>query len=350
MEPQAQRSRTPPGAPVKGNRPGLALLAFALAFMLVSVGFEAAFEAWQTRIGSGRQRNPHFRRAWVEHVRDATPARRGEFLVVLIGNSQAYGREVEEVQSYPAQLQLALTQELRAPARVVNWAIPGGDGPEFVLLAAAAQRLRPDVLLLSATPANFDRSNIAVRRWPERRQAWASDAQYLLGDPGVRRFVPRAYLDRCFEPIDEVDVRLGSWWRLWRHRTLPAAALLRWGPLRAAEAWFAPESWFVRPAPLPPIAKRSAQGTVSPELVGWYLEAARGAAPRSVFALMPLHSAWRDHHGEWCRECRAVLVRSGAVFWDLSGALPDRHFLTATHLDAAGHARLAKLLAARLAP
>ncbi|MBN1672797.1 MAG: hypothetical protein JXR37_17265 [Kiritimatiellae bacterium] len=342
-----------PGEEAVGSRAGHgACVAFFCAFVvLFGMGLNALTGMWHGACSGGR-RNPHFRRAWAEHVSSAFPRQPGERLIVIISNSQGYGRELDDAQTYPRLLEGKLAERLNGPVRVLNWSVPAGVGVEYVLLGAAAARLAPDVLMLVAGPGNFDASWLRVDTDPARRAAWPSDNRYLLGFGDVRRRVPREFLSRYIRPIDWVDIMLGRACPVWSYRHLPAAWLMRFRPLHAFERSPEKETWFYGPsrAPArpvlvyPPIA-------VDWDLVRDYLGATQGmSGTRRVFVSMPLHTRRRGRASGFLARMRADCAAAGVEVWDCAGILPDHQYFVTTHADREGHEVFAEHLARRLAP
>lgn len=323
------------------------LLAGVLLVTLLTAG---AFELWY-RWFDGARRNPHFRRAWVEHVLRTPPAHPGEHVILLISHSQGWGREVRDDQTYAAQLELLLRNRPGAPpVRVVNWSVPAGRAAEFVVLAAAAHRVRPGHLLLVASPAQFRDTTGAAALEDETGAAWASDAYYLLGYESVRRHIPGTFRDRFIRGGDALDILLGRAWPGWRVRGLPAHLVTRWDRLKPfakndqEPTWFPPrEQRRILRDPLPP-------ARIDGQLVRDFLRLAATAAPRVTWITTPVHARWRAQEDPALPSLEDACRSHGVEFRDASSAIPDAAFFTASHFDVEGHLIMARYLAERCAP
>jgi hypothetical protein len=101
---------------------------------------------------------------------------------------------------------------------------------------------------------------------------------------------------------------------------------------------------------LPPVLPEKPPHSVSRELFGFYADATGTIGGRRIVVRMPLVSRRRPSTEVGGQALRELAVSSGQEFWDLSAAVPDDRFRTASHVDAEGHAIIARDLAARLAP
>ena len=331
------------------GRHGTAIAAFLVALAGIGLLLDAAFGAWWRSIDQGG-RNPLFRRAWREHVRGAEPRRDGDELIVLITNSQGYGREVAEARAYPALLEGLLNERSPRPVRLVDWSLPGGSAPEFTLLCAAAHRLRPDVVLVASSPANFNASLLEPQTGGLVQQPWSSDTPHLLAFADVRRRVSPEFLERYFSPLERADLRLSAVFRPWRYRRLPSAWLSRFEALRPFESHPGIETWFFGPIEHPAeILNIRLRAPVSWTLADEVVRALAEPSFRPLFVVIPRHSVQGELPDEFRDGMRTRFESIGGGFLDLSRALPDERFQTATHLTAAGHRELARLLADWLA-
>ena len=332
------------------GRHGTALVSFFLALFGIGLALDAAFGAWHRSLGPSH-RNPLFRRAWSEHVRGAEPKREGEKLIVLITNSQGYGREVSDAQTYPALLEGLLRMREQRPVRLLNWALPGGSAPEFTLLCAAVHRLRPDLVLLLSNPTNFSAALLRPLEGGLVRQPWSSDTPHLLAFEDVRQRVTSDFIERYFDTPERFDQRVSAAVRPWRYRSLPVAWSMRFEALRPFERYPATETWFFGAIRHPDrIMTIRPRAPVSWKLVDEVVQALGRPSFRTVFVDIPRHSVQGEQQAGFHDGVRERFEAIGGSALDLSRALPDEHFQTATHLTAAGHARLAAILADRLLP
>lgn len=325
--------------------------AFA-AFVMLAAGVNIVLCFWFDRwhAGLSDRRNPHFRRTWVEHVYGASPKQDGEKLIVIIGNSQGYGREIEDGRTYAALLERSLSSKSGATVRVLNWSIPGGAGPEFVLLAAAAIRVRPDAVVLVSSPGNYARMRSDPGSGGSGCARWASDAHFLLAFHDVRRYIPEPFIRRFTSCATRAEAWIGRFFRLWRYRDLPASWVSFHGwfslpenRLRAGRwTWFFRNSETRRGRRLPPA------GGLDLASLDFFLEALSGTRFRKVFVLMPVHSAARGRYPDFAGEVRSRFDEAGGELWDLSSTVSDGHFLSVSHMNEQGHIRMAHLLEERL--
>ncbi len=341
------------GLTANGKRPHSALPWFLLFLLLFSILFGHLFDRWHQRLASIK-RNPHLRRAWIEHTMWATPSQPGEKLIVILSTSQGFGFEQPDEKTYPYLLESQLHEKLDQPVRVLNWSVAGGQALDYILTGAAAHRLDPDLVLLCAVPRNFGGGqlvqNPVTREFPPR----PSDTHLLAGYSDVRRHVPTWLLRRLFRPSDALEIALARIWRPWRYREIPSAWLVRFSVFRFFEKrrhadWFRREGLTtgqrnqkrdLRAKPTPRIDWR---------LVDTYLETIDALKDKSVYVSMPLRVTGPKEDA-FDEEIRKRFEAAGARMWDLSESLPDEVFLTQSHLDALGHETMADLLTDLIAP
>jgi hypothetical protein len=230
--------------------------------------------------------------------------------------------------------------ERLGPVRVLNWCVTGGAAPDFIVLGAAAARLDPDIVILMASPRNFDASLKDQRKGRHPFRRWASDSHWLVAFPEIRRHLPDGFVSATFDPADRLGLELGRRLPLWRARYVPAGRLMR----NEAFRHFQPGGI------LPPVLPERPPHRVSDELFGFYAGATKTIGGRRIVVRMPLVSRRRPSTEVGGQALRDLAISSGQEFWDLSAAVPDDRFRTASHVDAEGHEIIARELAARLAP
>ena len=299
-------------------------------------------------------RNHHFARGWLHHAGRSRPHGTNETLVILIGNSQGFGNEVTDDQTYARLLQAHLTPRW-GQTRVLNWSLPGATGQEFVILAAQAQRMNPDVLVLVTAPGNFDASLGEFDSHRKRPAPWWTDVYRLLGNADVRRLLPRPFLSQYFSHADYIDIGLCRLSELWSHRHIPVSWFAQFHTFQRFEPSWQRET-ILYPARTPGVQRGAFMTTpgrneihhVSRPLLSAYLTVAEKVVGRSYFFVMPLHSRRRDAVSESISELRQWVASTNHEFVNISATVPDELFIDMTHLDANGHATLARILAARL--
>jgi len=292
---------------------------------------------WQAGL-SNEIRNPGHRRGWYEYVR-ATPAKRpGEELILVLSNSQGYGFEIPARHIYANWLQSNLRIQERN-ARVVNWSVPGAAYFDFLVLSAAARELKADHILFVLTPGPLcepTRPSLEGRHW-------TSDVHYLLNDRTLRdRLAPDRLSDRLSSGI-WAEIRLGTAWPVWRWRAwIPAHlaqsdALRPLFPMEKDSTWIAHRTAFGR-QPKPPPAR------LNEPAARRMLTLLREASPGLMIVNMPVAENWRGENR--ARDQLEKLARELSIrHLDLESSIDERHFITATHLNAKGHLEMARLLA-----
>lgn len=330
---------------------GRCLLWFLVLVLVTGAALDAAVGT-RRPVPPEERRNPYFRRGWTEHTRSAKPKQPGEHLVVIISNSQGYARELADAHAYPSLLEAQLAGRLHQPVRVLNWSIPAGVGPEFVLLGAAAAGLEPDVLLLIAGPGNFETPWLRIDTGVPRPFGWPSDCRYLLGYGEVRRRIPASFRAQYVRPIDGVDIALGRVASPWRIRGLPAAWFAQFAPLRPFLRAPEEETWFYDPIRPPAAPNRTFPPVaIDRQLLHDYLTATSGLPrTRRLLVAMPVHSRRRGRAPDFPANLRPAWTAAGADVWDCRAILADDQFIFTTHATRDGHRVFADHLAERLAP
>lgn len=319
-------------------------------------------------------RNPANLRRWPEYTLagpdDAEP------LVVLVGNSQAVGRELVPPQvGYPALLDRQLAA-IRPGARLLNWSVQGLRASELELLSLAAVERGADLLVLAVGYKTFEHPHLVHLGYG------SSDVDLLAGRPTLWRTLRDQTVTgrlTTWDQLLERGLQLGT--ALGRSRRPVLDALL--GSLepvqrRALSGHAVPD---LRPlgvdadgAPLRPLdpsrrepLRRAARVAAARELAG--LDAAAlapplavcqdviaGLARRAAAADLALLWVWVPMDGAglppatrpliegFQRRADQTLREVAIPRLDLLDAVPSDEFLSVTHLDEAGHRRLARVL------
>lgn len=324
---------------------GMALRSVSLwTVLIILAGCLALNQAWDTWLARQveRDRNPCRLRGWREFVDRTEPRRENESLILLLSNSQGYGREVASPLTYARQLQV-IRQGHGGPVRVVNWSVPGWNYNDMITLTAAARRLKPSAILVVFSPRDFRPENPggkAVSRW-------TSDLFYLLGDAQIRQCIPRDVRPAMADLSLWADIAVGSLWPAWRARTLPAALLSLHTPLGSFLDAENTTRWFGTPRPLRRIANPPRAGAVLPVdayRVDIFLRVLRDAAPFVCMVNMPLRGDARaDEPSSW-REIEQLCRERGMRTCDLYDGIPDDGFVSKTHFNSHGHGLMAEKL------
>ncbi len=307
---------------------------FALATALLH---GAADRVWLHALPEA-QRNPGFRRGWFEFItadiRSQSPATGPR--VVVISNSQGYGRELPPEALWPAQLEVAL-REAHPGAHVINWSAPAGQYFDLLLLAAAARDLRPDVLLAVIPSSAFDHEDGDLKT----TRTWATDLHYLLQDAGLRARLDPADLTPRLGVRRRIDLLLSRLWAPWRWRAWPTACLARhprlalWFPGVHGTSWYGVASQYRRDPP--PLREQP----FDPAALNRFYDQLAAAAPRVIVVDQPRVATWSDlPDPAWTVMAQTARDRGFEAF-SLRAAVPDHAFITATHLDREGHRMVA---------
>ena len=101
------------------------------------------------------ERNPYYRRGWPEYINRTIKKSENKKKIIIISNSQGYGRETSSDKIYATQLQNKL--DLRHPNEysVLNWSSPGIFCHDIALLLAKAISVDAEKIILPITPFNF---------------------------------------------------------------------------------------------------------------------------------------------------------------------------------------------------
>ncbi|MDD3814835.1 MAG: hypothetical protein PHZ02_09325 [Desulfocapsaceae bacterium] len=332
-------------------------------FLMLTVIFGVFTGKWEDQ-HNPEKRNIFFRRGWVKHVLSADKIKRPDKLIVIISNSQGYGRELSDRETYPALLEKYLILRQKENVRVLNWSIPGGQVPDFTILAAAAKRLAPDILIFVDSPADFSNNRMELDPKKGLRKNFISDCHFLLWFSNIRKSIPSAFLAHFIRPIDYLDIFFAHIFAPWRYRDIFTSRLMQIEELRPfdksgkSEKWFfqtaVPRQWYVDHLRA---ASTKAQTTTRPinissislELLSYFLDTTQDMKGEKYFVFMPLHSSIQKKNSLLLNEFTIRSAAKGFKVVDLSNKVPDNQYLTLTHFNAAGHATMAHLFVDLLA-
>ncbi len=337
---------------------------YLLAYMLA---VEAAI-AWRVLPGlppaAETFRNPTWFRNWPGYTSSAGPKPAGVKRMVFISNSQGLTRPPNAADaSYPGLIAEALAGEYAGSWEVYNWSIMRASAPEFMLLAAKAERIAADVVLIVASS-----DTVHERWWQRRPRDMVSDLPMLAADPRVvaacDRRVYRHFVDASLFTESALYMLLPSF----RVGTLPRASLeLRW-PTTVLP--FSPSvmfSWHFWPHEMrrePRLRNRigaaiEAQprfegGRVSRELFESFVRAAGPERRTVIFVAQPL--ATSAERGEREAAKRVALLQMAQALaeqvplevWDMTHAIRDAGFFDHVHFNRRGRRLMAREMLARL--
>ncbi|MBU0731016.1 MAG: hypothetical protein KKE17_05265 [Proteobacteria bacterium] len=345
---------SPTKSPESRCRAALFFLALFLVFF--SLASEVAFNHY--RLSKHSKRNPFFRKAWVEHVYRVSPKHPDEKLIIILSNSQGYGREFPDDKTYPVLLEKKLREKTGSDVRVLNWSVPGLAAPEFVILAAAAHRLNPDIFVVVAGKRAFSSGHYLLDQETQERQPWATDSHYLLNHNDVKRYVPKSFIDHFFHPGDTMELFIAKLLAPWRYKDLPAAYLDRYSITMPFFPKHPAADWFLDMQNKIPLAERintsrnkrkrsvsTSNKPVSEELLDQFIQATDTIRTKKIFIAMPERArrpgqTQQPIHGL----IRQPFEKGGYEIINMSGAIPPEHFISQSHLHQQGHEIMAEKL------
>ena len=179
---------------------GLAAVITACLGLMTAEGAARIVAARLSRNSYSTHRNPYGDRFWRPYT--APQPRNGEQLIIVITNSQGYLQESDPALGYPAQLEGLLNAQNPAHKSIVaNWALPGANAAEHIILAARAADHRPDLVLIASFSNNFSEDQtthpLSYANNDVEQMAYLPQVRRRLSDGFLRRFRvhrPRAWL------------------------------------------------------------------------------------------------------------------------------------------------------------
>ncbi|MFH2123809.1 MAG: hypothetical protein ABIJ50_10060 [Pseudomonadota bacterium] len=288
----------------------------------------------------------------------ADKIQRPDKLIVIISNSQGYGRELSDQETYPVLLEKDLISQQKENVRVLNWSIPGGMMPDFIILAAAAKRLAPDILIFVDSPADCSNNRMELDKKEGLRKNFISDCRFLLWFSDIHKAIPSAFLAHFIRPIDYLDIFFAHIFTPWRYRDIFISRLMQTPELKPFDKSGKSEKWFFQTAVSRQhyadqlrTASTKAQRTTRPinmssisfELLNYFLNTTQGMKGEKYFVFMPLHSSIQKKNSLLLTEFTTRSAAKGFKVVDLSNKIPDDQYLTLTHFNEAGHVTMAHL-------
>lgn len=311
--------------------------------LLVLLGFVAEFGAGvylHTIEDFGNSvtdiRNPLFRRGWVEYT-EKQPFE-ADKLIILVASSQAYFTESPDpTLSYPYLLQQLLNENSDQTVKLLSWATPGIEMPEYTLLMARLADYDPDLVLFIVDWKDFtDRLRQPFSTYP-------TDITRLAFNSKYRSYLSQEFLDAHDESDPmvwfESTTNLG---RLIQHNADHTAWEHRPSDLdnmtyatehtrnRRPRSWSEDSDWYLRD--MMATYQRTAGDTplivvAMPRYLGWY-------KPEQVEEMDTLASQLERVLGEY-PNVRVI---------DHSKTISETYFYTDSHFDPIGHGLFAEQL------
>lgn len=327
----------------------LALLKAGATCLLVLIVAEAvayvALNAWIPQPHCYQAvRNPNARRNWVRYT-EPLDREHDQKLVIIISNSQGFGREIEnETDLYTALLPQELAARNASNVVVANWSAGGMGGPEMVILAARAAEHNPDLIVFVSHTRPFSRGRVH-----DPISFFNTDISELVYLPDVRNRLPEKFLNQ-YEANDHAD-----------------ALKTRLSLAQLGTRWFEPrgDRWFPDIAKPHRAAKDKAYGTPKLDKTGRWLLAqtmrvatAKRKNQSVLWVSMPLGKryctpgGWEtfarfpDELNEQLHKQIGDTAQVNTQVLDATDLLPSNQFYTAAHMNEEGHAAFAQWLAA----
>jgi len=130
-------------------------------------------------------RNPYFRRGWPEYIERSLSRNENNTKFVILSNSQGFGREIIEEETYSYYLQHAFNENGIGDIKVLNWSIPGAMFYDILIPTAKALSENVDYLCIIIYCSNFS-TDISKRTISYSLH----DIPYILKDNSVTSLLP----------------------------------------------------------------------------------------------------------------------------------------------------------------
>jgi hypothetical protein len=308
-------------------------------------------------------RNPSMTRGWPEYT--AGPKNPPRDLVVLITHSQGVGREHSDPNViYPT----AVRQSLAQRADFESWACGGLRTPEIEALVVQAVRRKARLVILALAPTNLDPLERLSLRYP------STDAPLLVFDPVNWALARRTLAWHHTSAADLLALAGKRWSALLRSRSVfedalseelpPELAPIAFGrrvpPVERLDDLARPGSAYWGPPTYALLAFREEQRQkgravrhysaedIEARLATFRLLAARLRAlsrdrgPELLWVFTPfdhsrVSSETLSYLGRFFGEAKEILDEHEFPHVDFHSLVPQARFVTAGHLDEAGH-------------
>lgn len=305
------------------------------------------------------KRNACLLRDWGHHAYPA-PQKPQEKLIIIISNSQGYGTEVEDEQTYPFILEQLLNQSGKETYKVLNWSVPGGQIPEQLILTAAAARLHPEKLLFINSPASFSQRHLAMLKQPFSNSILGSDVYLLLAYSDVREVLPELYSHFFYQSKVYLNATLARIFPLWSIRTYPLSLVNRVSFLQPFDKsgeinpWHFPHNISIeqtREKFLKTVNNTHSEYPAVPyenfstELLNHFFSITKMIDGEKYFIFMPHHTIIRNKNSLIIPKISQTIQENDIQVVDMRAAVPDSYYLSSVHFDQTGHRIMAEKLA-----
>lgn len=145
-------------------------------------------------------RNPAYRRGWVEYT--APVEITTDRLIILITGSQAWAPEIADDNAiYPYLLENRLNENSSESYTVLNWAVPGLDFPEYVILMSRLAAFDPDLVLFIVDWKDM------IDNLSQPLSVYGTDVIRLAYHPAIRKNLSTPFLDqhKAHDPLDAIQ-------------------------------------------------------------------------------------------------------------------------------------------------
>lgn len=313
------------------------------------------------------RRNHYFRRGWPEYL---SVERQNDHRIIIISNSQGFGREVDESAIYPTLLEHRLNREQFegfTDWKVENWSLPGGNFPEFMVMAAKAAAVQARYVIVS-----FYLLNLKPSFLDRDISFFLNDSARFLTEKEVYYNLPKSFRKRHVSWESIVGFAATDTFAFLRAKEYLLEKFLKGGPIqgkkKSAAVFFTFgdfslwEGWFYNEKLRRPLAYRKTNfASLKPAALYYHRASLQfireldqtyaKTNKKLILASMPL--------------CKRVLMSTEPQrrfnadieqmskdlhlnYTDFSFSVPDTEFVLFTHLNAQGHVLYADLLQEKL--
>jgi hypothetical protein len=134
-------------------------------------------------------RNPYFRRGWPEYTNATVSIDDKSKKMIIISNSQGFGREFIGNKTYTSQLQARFKKDGKQ-INVINWSAPGAIAHDLLLLTAKSLVDDVDCVLIITFCENFRKRDV-----DKPLSYSAQDTPYMLTNELVRSILPDSIIE-----------------------------------------------------------------------------------------------------------------------------------------------------------
>lgn len=182
--------------------PRVSRLLFYLVLLVIGEFVAAIIIPYDFDANTKYYRNPFLKRAWPEFIDNTAIQRIKTKKIVVISNSQGYGRETSVENLYTSQLEMLLEANGFNNYEVLNWSAVGARSMDFYILLAKALQLNAEIVILNTFSRNFD------RRGDRNLNFSMHDIDLVLAQEGVKEGLSEKYLSKMTTNGDQFYSKL----------------------------------------------------------------------------------------------------------------------------------------------